>query len=201
MSSEKSLTQQRILETTVKLMQQKHGKGVRIEEIARAVGISRQAVYLHFPSRADLLMAAGRYIDEQNHLDQRLEEFRQASNGIRSLTSYIDFWGNYIPVIYGPAKALLRASETDRAASAAWDDRMAAMYEGCRCVINCLQREHLLAPNWKEKDAIDIMYGILSISVWEQLTLEKGWTQKQYIDRIKQMMMQTLVSPGKQPDK
>ncbi len=34
----------------------------------------------------------------------------------------VEVWGNYIPEIYGLAKALLIARETDDATAAAWDD-------------------------------------------------------------------------------
>lgn len=195
MSSERSLTEIKILESTIELMQASRGRGVGIDEIARAAGISRQAVYLHFRSRADLLIAAVRYIDEQNQLDQRLLGFRQASGGIKTLLAYVDFWGNYIPVIYGPAKALLQARETDQAAAAAWDDRMAALREGCLCVVDCLQRENLLAKGWEREKAIDMMFSVLSVGVWENLTLDRGWSQEQYIELMKQMLLSAFVIP------
>ena len=56
MSSEKNSTKFRILEATRKLLES-GDKNVRMSDIAKAVGISRQALYLHYPNRADLLIA------------------------------------------------------------------------------------------------------------------------------------------------
>ena len=53
------------------------------------------------------------------------------------LEAYVEFWGNYIPEVYGMAKALLAARETDEAAAAAWDDRMGAVRESCHLTIEC----------------------------------------------------------------
>ncbi|MFC1795838.1 TetR/AcrR family transcriptional regulator, partial [Pseudomonadota bacterium] len=93
-------------------------------DIARQAGISRQAVYLHFASRTDLLVAATRHLDQVLDVDRSLAPSRAATSGTERLALYIECWGNYIPEIYGVAKALLLAQDTDEAAAAAWKDRM-----------------------------------------------------------------------------
>ncbi|MBL4878008.1 MAG: helix-turn-helix transcriptional regulator, partial [Hyphomonas sp.] len=55
MSSENLETREKIMRATWKLLEESGGSGVRMSDIAKAAGISRQAVYLHFPTRADLL--------------------------------------------------------------------------------------------------------------------------------------------------
>ncbi len=55
MSSENIETRTRILDATVRMLEEQGGRGVRMGDIAKAAGISRQAVYLHFSSRAELL--------------------------------------------------------------------------------------------------------------------------------------------------
>jgi AcrR family transcriptional regulator len=57
MSSSGLETRTRILEATRRLMEERRGQGVRMRDIAEEVGISRQAVYDHFGSRAKLLVA------------------------------------------------------------------------------------------------------------------------------------------------
>jgi len=44
---------------------------VTMADIAKAAGISRQALYLHFPTRVDLLVAMTRHLDAQNDIDDR----------------------------------------------------------------------------------------------------------------------------------
>ncbi|MEE8093243.1 MAG: helix-turn-helix domain-containing protein, partial [Gammaproteobacteria bacterium] len=145
MSSENIETRTRILDATVRMLEEQGGRGVRMGDIAKAAGISRQAVYLHFSSRAELLEATTKYRDRLLDLDRRLAPSRAATSGVERLALYIEFWGHYIPEVYGVAKALLLAQDTDEAAAAAWQDRMLAMRDGCRAAIDALHADGKLA--------------------------------------------------------
>lgn len=193
MSSTELDTRSRILAKSLQLLVERQGKGVRIQDIAQAAGVSRQAVYLHFPSRVDLLIATARYADD---LYGEVERFRQnceASSGVELLEAYVDFWANYIPEIYGLAKALLAAQETDKAAAAAWQDRMNALRGGCEDVIQRLSEEQTLAPEWTPSEAIDFMWTMLLLPNWENLTMHCGWTNEQYASWIKTTLKKILV--------
>ena len=111
MSSQPTDTRTRILDATVRILEESGGRGVRMGDIAKESGISRQAVYLHFASRTELLVAAIRYTGDKLDVDRRLAPSRAAATGVERLRLYIEFWGNYIPEIYGMAKALMMAQE------------------------------------------------------------------------------------------
>jgi AcrR family transcriptional regulator len=98
-----------------------------MRDIADAASLSRQAVYDHFDSRTKLLVATTHYVDEVRGLRERRRRFQAATSGVERLEAYVEFWGNYIPEVYGMARALLASRETDEAAAAAWDDRMSAV--------------------------------------------------------------------------
>ena len=193
MSSEDLKTRQRILIATVEMLEQHGGRGVRMGDIAKAAGISRQAVYLHFSSRADLLVAATQYLDEVLEIDRRLAPSRAATSGVERLALYIDCWGNYIPEIYGVAKALLLAQDTDEAAAAAWKDRMLALRDGCHAAIDALHSDGMLAQGWTRKNATDVLWTMLLVPTWENLTGECGWSTKQYIRSMKAVAKRTFV--------
>jgi hypothetical protein len=112
---------------------------------------------------------------------------------VECLEAYVEFWGNYIPEVYGMAKALLAARETDEAAAAAWDDRMGAVRESCRHTIEALHRDGMLAPEWSHDEAIDLMWTMLSIRNWEQLTIECGWSTGLYVGRMQKLLKRTFV--------
>ncbi len=84
------------------------------------------------------MVATVRYGDEVLGLKERLRRYRMAGTGVERLESYVEFWGNYIPQIYGIARALLAEREGDEAVAAAWDDRMGAVYASCRDRIRAL---------------------------------------------------------------
>jgi AcrR family transcriptional regulator len=193
MSSESSETRTRILDATVQILEEQGGRGVRMGDIAKATGISRQAVYLHFASRSELLVAATRYLDEVLDVDSRLAPSRAAMPGTERLALYIDCWGNYIPEIYGVAKALLLAQDTDEEAAAAWDDRMLALRDGCRAAIEAIHSEGKLAAEWTPKKATDTLWTMLSVPNWENLTIKCGWSTKQYVRWMKTVAKRTFV--------
>ena len=193
MSSEDLETRTRILVATVGMLEEHGGRGVRMGDIAKAAGISRQAVYLHFASRTELLVAATKYLDELLDVDRRLAPSRAAKSGVERLALYIEAWGNYIPEIYGVAKALLLMQDNDEAAAAAWKDRMLAMRDGCRAAINALHADGTLAPEWTPKRAADALWTMLLVPNWENLTGECGWSTKQYVRWMKVLASRTFV--------
>ena len=175
------------------MLEEHGGRGVRMGDIAKESGISRQAVYLHFESRTELLIAVTRYLDELLDVDSRLAPSREAKSGVERLALYVECWGNYIPEIYGVAKALLLVQGTDEAAAAAWKDRMSAMRDGCRAAIDALHADGMLAPEWSRKRATDVLWTMLSVPNWEILTGECGWSTQQYVDQMKTIVERTLL--------
>jgi len=195
MSSGNPETRKRILDAAWHLLEKRRGQEVRLDDIAKAAKVSRQAVYLHFGSRAELLVATVRHVDEVLGLEQRLKKISEATtrSGADVLDALVEFWGNYIPEVYGLAKALLAVYDTDRDAAAAWDDRMAALQQGCRQAIGCLIRDQALAPGWNPDEASQLMWSLLSIAVWENLTVQRGWSTAQYIRQMQKVMRRAFV--------
>jgi len=193
MSSENTETRTRILAATVRMLEQHGGRGVRMGDIAKESGISRQAIYLHFASRTELLVAATRYLDEKLDVDSRLAPSRAATTGVERLALYIECWGNYIPDVYGVAKALLLAQDTDDAAATAWKDRMAAMRDGCRAAIDALDTDGNLATGWTKQTATDALWTMLLVPNWEALTIECGWSTKKYVQQMKSVAASAFV--------
>jgi AcrR family transcriptional regulator len=193
MSSSTSPTRTKILGTTIRMLEKHAGRGVRMGDIARESGVSRQAVYLHFASRTELLVAATRYLDEKLDIDSRLAPSRAATSGTDRLSLYIECWGNYIPEIYGVGKALMLARDTDDAAAIAWQNRMTAMRDGCKAAINALHADGTLVKEWTRPKATDALWTLLLLPNWENLTIECGWSTKEYIRRMKLIAEQTFV--------
>lgn len=193
MSSKKIDTRTKILAATWELMEQRQGQGVRMADIAKAAGISRQAVYLHFSSRTALMIATVQYVDEVKGLNERLKAFQTATTGIELLETCIEVWGNYIPEIYGIAKALLETRETDEATAAAWTGCMSCLHDFSRETIDALDRDGVLAPEWSRSEAVEMLWTILSFHNWEQLIIECGWSPSQYTVWMKTLLKRTFV--------
>jgi AcrR family transcriptional regulator len=193
MSSQNLDTRSRILKAAWALLENDPRNEVRMSDIAKQAGISRQAVYLHFTTRADLLIATTRYLDEVKNIDARLARSRSAATGLDRLDAFIDAWGNYIPEIFGVAKALMAMKDTDEAAALAWQDRMLAVRQGCEAAVKALQRDGLLSPDHSAEHATDILWTMLSVQSWERLTKECGWSQDHYIETTKVLARRALL--------
>jgi len=176
-------------------MTENEGKGVRMGDIAKAANISRQGIYLHFPSRTQLLEAATRHKDSVLNLESRLKPSQEAQFGMERLNAYIEFWGNYIPEIFSMARALILAQNTDEAAASAWRDRMSALREGCLAAIQALHVEGILAEQWTVQEATDLFWTLLSVENWQQLTQVCGWSTPQYINHMQATAKLTFVKP------
>ncbi|MDG1212107.1 MAG: TetR family transcriptional regulator [Paracoccaceae bacterium] len=192
MSRESQNTRTRILTAALKLLET--GEKTRMTDIARAAGISRQALYLHFETHADLLIAVTRHVDELNNSDDLLAASRAATTGVARLDAYIEAWGGYIPVVYKVAKPIMAMAETDEAARAAWNERMAAMRHGCAAAVDALARDGRLRSEFDAETATDILWAQLSVPTWVALTEGRGWSQADYIARQKLIAKRLLVA-------
>jgi len=193
MSSEKPTTREKILNAAWTLLEANPDRTVSMSAIAKAAGISRQALYLHFPTRTDLLVATARYLDEVKNVDARLAASRAAAMGEERLGAFIDAWGGYIPEIYGMAKAFWAQGGEDAAAAAAWRDRMQAVRHGCEAAVKALHADGRLRSGLNRRQATDILWTLLSVRNWEQLTVECGWPQKKYVETVKDLARRALV--------
>lgn len=196
MSSPPSDTRTKILEAALVLLEQGAGQGVRMADIARQAGVSRQAVYLHFANRADLLIAATRHLDRIKHTADRLAPSRTAASGIARLDAFIAAWTAYLPEIHGVARALLAMRESDADAASAWNERMQDMREGCAAAIEALHRDGDLNPAYGPKEATDILWMLLSVRSFEHLTIESGWTAQAYGEAVAAMARRLFVRAG-----
>ncbi|MBO6826510.1 MAG: TetR/AcrR family transcriptional regulator [Sneathiella sp.] len=193
MSRKYNETQKRILTAAWSLLESAPEKGVRMSDIAKEAGVSRQAVYLHFPKRVELLKATTRFVDQQKDIDERLAPSRSAPNGVARLDAYVEAWGNYIPEIYGVVHAILSMADTDAEARDTWEDRMHALREGCQAVIGMLSAENRLTGDLSHEQAADLFLTLISVQNWEHLVRQCGWSQDMYIQHITALSKAALI--------
>lgn len=177
------------METTRRLIEGSQGQAVPLQDIAQAAGVSRQAIYLHFGSRAGLMVATVQYIDEAAGFVERTRHIREEEDSLARIELFVDFWADYVPTVYALAKQLLVLRATDKGAAAAWKDRMESLRNGpCRFLIEGLERDGRLGSKWETETAIDFFWTLISIQTWENLVIERGWSSEQYAAKLKQAM-------------
>lgn len=175
-------TREKILDTAWELMC-RQGVGVTMREVADRVGISRQALYQHFASRADLLIAMTHRHDETARIAQRFITAAAAPTAVDALAALIRTWFDYVPDILPVARALYAASATDPAAAAAWWDRMAAAMRPIRHVVGRLHAEGALHPSWEPEEATQFLWSLTHLRTWEDLVVHHGWAPERFVQR------------------
>ncbi|MBF9058210.1 TetR family transcriptional regulator [Rhodobacterales bacterium HKCCSP123] len=196
MSRKTEQTRVRILQATLDQLASGSPEKTRVSDIAKAAGISRQALYLHFPTRAELLIAATKYLDAQVDIDASLAESRAAATGEDRLSAFIRAWAGHIPVIHPVGRALMAMQDSDPEARAAWADRMAAVRHGCAAAVAALARDGRLRADLTEERATDLLWTLLSVRVWEHLTRDCGWSQAAYLAEITRASRAALLAPA-----
>jgi AcrR family transcriptional regulator len=187
-------TRERILEATRRLLEKHGAAAVRLEDVGREAGCSRQAVYLHFGSRASLLVALVERIDEQGGVLEAARSWHAPEmDAVARLETFLAWWSEYLPKIRPVAQALLAERAFDDAADAAWQNRMAALHNGARFLVDRLAKENALAPAWKPAEAADWLWALISVQLYETLA-ERGWSHRRYVDRLRRVVRAALLA-------
>ena len=182
----------RILDAALSLIESRGGADVTMAEIAAAAGLSRQAVYLHFSDRAELLLALVRHVDEKRGLGRELRKVLEAPSGTEALAEIVALQARMNPRVWAVARALDAVRRSDPEVERSWQDRLANRLRGCRDIVGRLAREGKLRPGLGEREAADLLWSLTSLRTWEDLVLERRWTPAQYRERLTALLRETL---------
>lgn len=192
MSSRNSRT--RILDAALALIAKRGDARVSMAEIGRAARVSRQAVYLHFADRADLLLALVQHVDEKRNLEAALRRIREAPTALAGIREMVALQARSNPSVWAVARALDAVRRTDTAAERGWQDRLQHRLEGCRQMIARLQKEGKLRHGLDPAAAADLLWTITSLRMWEDLVLERGWSAHRYQRHISLLLLTVLTN-------
>ncbi|MGH1347059.1 MAG: TetR/AcrR family transcriptional regulator [Nannocystales bacterium] len=173
-------TRETILVAAWRLMKT-DASNVTMASIARAAEVSRQAVYLHFESRAGLLLALVRWRDEASNFFSRIDRASNNLEPLSALEGCLRTWLNYLPEL-DPVPLYLARARDDPPAYAAWSDRMRALEALYREPIVRLDAEGslLLSPD----RAVAAVRAVAGLSAWQHLVKDCGWGQRAAVDTI-----------------
>ncbi len=152
------------------------GAAVSMAEIAAAVGMTRQSVYVHFSSRGGLLMALVRRADDRFFIWEGFTSAMTEKDPAKRLDAVLAVWLEFVPKIHPVATDLIRMRATDEDAARAWEDRMAELLKFYRGLINDLKKEGALAPGWSVPRATDFLWASSSVQAWDLLVGDRGWS-------------------------
>ena len=171
-----------------------HGAEVSLSEIAVAVGMTRQSIYVHFGSRGGLLVALVRRADEREDIFARFDAALEAADPRERLDRYLKTWLVFVPKIYPVASDLIRLRATDADAAAAWKDRMDDLLGCFRQLAESLAADGALAQGWTAARAGDYLWAACSVQAWGLLVKERGWSPAAASKTIRAAVAQVLLN-------
>jgi AcrR family transcriptional regulator len=186
-------TRTKILDAALRIVETKGTGPLRMEDVATAAGVSRQAVYLHFGTRPQLFVALAAHVDETRGLDRHRKKVAAARTPLDALKAGIELQAAHFPSIHEIAGALEAARHSDEAARAAWDDRMTERRRAMKTGVEWLAREGLLDDAWTVEEATDMVWSLCSIKVWESLVIERGWSRARYVAHLYRVLAAGLL--------
>jgi AcrR family transcriptional regulator len=152
--------------------------------IAKRAGYSRQAIYRHFGSRASLLKAVLADIDERAGAEIAVADILATADGVAALDALIAWWADYVAGFVGVSRSVLAGRHSDPALAAAWEDRMQALLGVCGMVVDRCAADGLLRVELEPPVAAEMLWGMLSIPLWDQLITDRGWSRLEYRERM-----------------
>lgn len=186
----------RILDAAMALITKRGDARVTMAQIAKAARVSRQAVYLHFADRADLMVALARHADRKRCLAKEIQKIVDAPTGAAAFADMVAAQARSNPDIWAVARAVDAVRRTDEAAERSWQDRLRGRLEGCRRLIARLEAEGNLRKDLDPATAGDLLWTMTSLHTWEDLVLQRGWTPEQYQLHITRVLLATLTRTG-----
>src|SRR5919106_2564432 len=123
-STRTARTRAQILEAARQQLEEHGYHAVGLESVAAAAEVSRQSIYIHFRSKAELLLALVAHVDAQAGLPDLASAVDDAPSAVEALHRFVDLVARLTPRVYKTAAVLDSARRVSPEAQTAWTDRV-----------------------------------------------------------------------------
>jgi AcrR family transcriptional regulator len=195
-SSKGERTRVAILSSTWELLRSRGAANIRMEDVAAEAGLSRQAVYLHFRSRTELMLALVEHIGLELGAAELFEPAENKPTAREALYASVAASARFQARANQVVMALDLARHTDEAAAAAWDERMIQRRKSIQRIVNRLKREGELRDEWKVRKVVDAISVLTAPRMYADLVVEHGFTLDEYERLTVACVAQFLRDPG-----
>jgi AcrR family transcriptional regulator len=187
-------TRAAVLDAAWQLLEMHGPEQTTMGAVAERAGVSRRALYLHFASRAELLLALHAHVDERLDLAASLQLVSEAPDGVAALDAFAAHLARYHPTILGIDLALLRVQDEDPDVARLVAQGIQRWHEGCRSITQRLADEGRLAEPWTVDTAADLIWSFMFPETLQRLTVNRGWSTERYGELVGAVLRRTLVA-------
>jgi AcrR family transcriptional regulator len=188
-SGRRAQTRIQILEAARAMFEELGYYGAGLEAVAKRAGVSRQAIYLHFPSKAELLTALHLHIfatDVVPAVERHPITEEMGALDVLDATIAVDV--EVASTVWRIHEALTMARrqhpEVDKTLRPREEERYGELLDlGHR-----LEREGALPPEIHIGTFADMLWGLMGVGTYRNLVIERGWT----LDRYRRWVRDTI---------
>lgn len=191
-----SSTRETILDATWKLLEEAPGP-LAMEDVASAAGISRQAVYLHFKNKAELVLAVVEHAKVRLGFDRAVERVKAAKTAEDALVAVFAMHAEFTPKIARASRAIEGERARDPALEAAWQKRESSRLGLTRSVFERLAEEGKLAAPWTVATATDLVWAMTAAGITEDLTVKRRWSREKLGDNLFHLIASAMLEKGR----
>jgi AcrR family transcriptional regulator len=185
---------EKIIEAALKLIAKRGGVDITMAQIAQAARMSRQAVYLHFADRGDLMIALARHTDQKRGLDAEIQHIRDAPSGLEAMRRMVSLQARSNPSIWPIARMFEAVRRSDQEVERPWQDRLQHRLTGCQQIMRRVEQEGDLLPGMSVEVAADLMWTLTSLRMWEDLVLLRGWSPRKYEQHVFGVLLRAVTN-------
>ena len=189
----KTDTRRTILEAVLHLLDSQ--ERATYEAVAQGAGVSRQTVYTHFPTRAELLVAAVDRARETTGMAAATSAVLEAPTARAALEAFVELHCSIVPRILAAYVAVERERSLDPDIEAAFVARSGGRRQLALLVATRLQAEKDLIAPWTATTACDLISTLTSGTTTAQLLRDVDWTVAELRERLLVVLQRSLLEP------
>jgi AcrR family transcriptional regulator len=188
-SSSRPQTRIQILEAARAIFEEAGYYGAGLGAVAKKAGVSRQAIYLHFPSKVDLLTALHLHIfDTDVDPALRRHPITDAMTGLEALDATIAADVEIIERVWRIHESLTVARRQHPEVDQTLLAREAEHYDGLLDVGRRLERDGALPATMPVELFTDMLWGLMNLGTYRHLVVERAWP----LDRYRRWVRDTI---------
>jgi AcrR family transcriptional regulator len=171
------------------------GQRVSYEAIAQEAGVSRQTVYAHFPTRADLLIAAVDRARDSAGVESATQSVLDAPTARAALDAMVDLHAALVSPLVRAHVAVEFERAMDSDVDTAFTRRSSGRRRLAQLVATRLKAEGDLAAPWTVSSARDLIATLTSGTSTALFLRDAGWTEDELRERLLVLLQRSLLEP------
>ncbi|WP_163511686.1 TetR/AcrR family transcriptional regulator [Fodinicola acaciae] len=192
MNARSRRTREALLAATRELLTDGGFEAVTMAAVADRAGVSRRGVYLHFPSRSELIDELAGQIADEAGLAPSLDPVFQAADPVSALRAWAGHLGTYVLRIAPVMRAADRVHQVDPDAARHRAKVHANQLLSCQMLMAWLDHAGLLAEPWTVDSAAEMLQALSSPDLPELLIVEHGWPLERFQDHVAALLERTF---------